>query len=190
MTQRRRSRKMQGASRVADAGTATRRSIVRFILVALSVLSLFFYALTQVPFVEQHVVTPYMLVVAQSVSALLRATGASSVVSGLNVSVDGFHVVIVAACAGLEVMAIFVAAVLAFPAGARQKLRGIGVGLVVVYVINIARIAALCLVGSRFPSIFDQAHYYYGQALLLLATTGVWVLWISRLPYHGLTSRH
>ena len=79
---------------------------------------------------------------------------------------------------------------LAFPAPVRRKVSGVLLGLVAVHLINVARLVVLFLIGIHFRSGFDQAHYYYAQGFLLLATVGVWTLWVTHLPRHELAHNH
>jgi exosortase H (IPTLxxWG-CTERM-specific) len=166
------------------------RATVRFVTLALALLVIFFFGLTQIRFLDRHVVAPYTVLLAKSMSVALRTMGSSVAYAGTEVAAKGFSATIVPACAGLEIMAMFVAVVLAFPASVRHKALGVGLGLVAVHTINVARLVVLFLIGIHFRYGFDQAHYYYAQGFLLLATVGVWALWVSRLPRYEVTHDH
>jgi exosortase H (IPTLxxWG-CTERM-specific) len=162
----------------------------RFLIVAIVLLAIFFCALTQIPFFDRHIIAPYTSLLARSMSVVLRVLGSSPVSYGTQISAGGFSATIVPSCAGLEIMAMLAAVILAFPASFRHKWTGILWGLAAVHFINIARLVVLFLIGVHFRSGFDQAHYYYAQGFLLLATVGIWALWVSRLPGHDFRHRH
>jgi exosortase H (IPTLxxWG-CTERM-specific) len=169
---------------------STRMVVARFVAGMLALLVAFFFLLTQVPFVVDHLVNPFTSLVAKSTAAALTAIGIRFVAHGNSFFLGGFRTDIVRPCSGLEMMAILAAAVLAFPATARRKIVGIAAGLSGIYVVNVTRLVALILIGYRHGSILDQAHYVYGQALLLMATAGIWLLWVSPLSVHGRTRHH
>jgi exosortase H (IPTLxxWG-CTERM-specific) len=160
------------------------RAVSRFLITALALLAILFVTLTRISFFDRHVVAPYTSVLARSTSAVLRVVGISPVAAGTSVSARGFSATIVPACAGIEIMAMLAAVILAFPAPLRYRLAGVIWGLAAVHLINVGRLVALFLIGIHFRSGFDQAHYYYAQGFLLLSTMGVWALWVSRLPRH------
>lgn len=162
----------------------------RFVITAVVLLAVFFCALTRIPFFDRHVIAPYTLLLARSMGAVLHIAGTSPITSGTNVSTHGFSATIVPACAGVEIMAMLAAVILAFPAPVRHKLTGVLWGLGAVHVVNVARLVVLFLIGMKFRSGFDEAHYYYAQGFLLLATVGIWALWVTRLPQNDVTSSH
>jgi exosortase H (IPTLxxWG-CTERM-specific) len=184
---RRRPGPRRDAGGTEPAGAATWRS-VRFALTVLGLLVLFFLV-TRLPAVDRHVVTPYTGFVAWSSALLLRAAGAGVSSHGNVVASPAFSVAILPVCNGLEVTAIYAAAVLAFPAALSGKAIGLAGGLVIIYLINIVRIAALFLIGAHYHVAFEQAHYYYAQAFVIVATTGVWLAWVSLFSPYGLKNR-
>jgi len=180
-------RTRQSQQHTRETGSA--RAMRRFLVMALVLLAVFFCAFTRVPFFDRHVVAPYTLYLARSMTLVLRVVGTSPVEHGASVSTASFSATIVPACAGIEIMAVLVAVILAFPAPFRYKWTGVAWGLAAVHVVNVGRLTVLFLIGIHFRSTFDQAHFYYAQGLLLLATVGVWALWVSSLPHHGLETR-
>jgi exosortase H (IPTLxxWG-CTERM-specific) len=105
---------------------------------------------------------------------------------------SGFAVSIEAGCNGVEAGIILVAAMLAFPSSWREKLLGIGVGLLTVQALNIVRIVSLFYIGQWDRTIFEWAHLYVWQALIMLDVLLVflfWLRWLSlraqRMPASG-----
>jgi exosortase H (IPTLxxWG-CTERM-specific) len=97
----------------------------------------------------------------------------------------GFAVKIIEECTGVYEVLIFIAAVLAFPTSLVKKAIGFGMGIPLLYVFNVVRIAVLILVGKYLPDYFDFMHLYFWQATLILMITSVWLLWITKVVKSG-----
>lgn len=92
-----------------------------------------------------------------------------------------FHVV--PTCGATEIMAIFLAAVLAFPATWRQRLAGLTVGIPALYGINIIRLACLATIGTLDSGgdWFNFFHEYVWQALYVIVVVLLWLAWVEFL---------
>ena len=99
-----------------------------------------------------------------------------------------FNVLIIEECTGVFEALIFVAAVLAYPTGWVDKLIGIGLGVPILYAINVARILVLLWVGRFHHDLFEFMHIYFWQATLILMITSVWLLWIFKVVRHDESS--
>lgn len=97
------------------------------------------------------------------------------------VAYKGFAVHIIEECTGVYEVLIFSAAVLAFPTVWSKKLVGFGLGIPILYLFNVLRIAVLIVVGKHAPQYFDFMHLYFWQATLILMITSVWLLWITQV---------
>ncbi len=97
------------------------------------------------------------------------------------VAFKGFAVHIIEECTGIYEILIFTAAVMAFPTSWLNKGVGLGLGVPLLYLFNVLRIAVLMLVGKYFPEYFDFMHLYFWQATLILMITSVWLLWITQV---------
>ncbi len=112
-------------------------------------------------------------------SLALRALGTVSL-SGTSLVYDGFGVQIVDACDGILPSIIYLSAVLAFPSRWRDKGWGVLIGLPAIFLINLARLVTLMLVGAAWPDLFEQVHIYVWQALVVALAMAVWVFWAER----------
>jgi exosortase H (IPTLxxWG-CTERM-specific) len=92
-------------------------------------------------------------------------------------SFKGFDVIIVEECTGIYEAFIYGAAVLAFPTSWKKKGIGLGVGVPVLYIVNIARIAVLLIVGHYQPHLFEFMHLYFWQVTLVAMILSVWLVW-------------
>lgn len=83
---------------------------------------------------------------------------------------------VVPSCSGLDAMSLCVAAILAFPRTWRQRIAGAGVGLVLLLLVNLARIGSLAAAADS--GWFDVLHVVVWPAALVV-TTAAWVYaWI------------
>jgi len=92
-----------------------------------------------------------------------------------------FTFIVVPECGAIEVMAIFFAAVAAFPTAWRKRLLGLGLGLPVLYGVNVFRLACLAMLGAWTGSgkWFDFAHEYVWQAVYVVFVVGLWLSWVE-----------
>ena len=87
-----------------------------------------------------------------------------------------------AGCNGVEATIVLVAAMLAFPAPWKRKLLGLAVGVVAVQGLNIIRVISLFYLGQWNFDVFEWAHLYVWQALIMLDVLVVWLVWVRTLP--------
>src|SRR5690606_7599937 len=90
----------------------------------------------------------------------------------------GFGIEVVAGCNGVEATIILLAAILAFRAPLRYKMWGIFFGFLAIHLLNLIRIISLFYVGQWSLQIYEWAHLYIWQALILLDAIVVWLVWI------------
>ena len=84
-----------------------------------------------------------------------------------------------ASCSGGDAMALCLGAVLAFPATWSARLRGAGVGLLVIAAFNIVRIGNLSLVATH-PTLLDLLHIYIWPAILIVVAVAYVYAWMRR----------
>lgn len=137
-----------------------------------------FSALLQIGAIDRALVTPLTEVIAHVSSAALNAMGAPNDVRGtVIVGDEGFAVNILDGCNGVYVTAIVIAAVLAFPSTAREKLIGLLMGILGVHAINLVRILTLYWIGLHWPHWFERFHYYVWQTGVIIISMAIWILW-------------
>ena len=79
-------------------------------------------------------------------------------------------------------MIVLAAAILAYPAPWRYRLAGLAVGAAAIQVLNLVRIVSLFYLGQWNMRVFEWAHLYAWQALIMLDALVVWLLWLRTLP--------
>jgi exosortase H (IPTLxxWG-CTERM-specific) len=155
----------------------------RFLVVFVALLALAF-ACELTPFAQAHFVRPWTDAVASASAALMRAFDATITTNGnvIASSTSPFAVSIEAGCNGVEATLVLVAAIVAFPAPWPHRVRGIVAGVVAVQVLNVLRVVSLFYLGRYDRDIFEWAHLYVWQALIMLDVLIVWVLWVRLVP--------
>lgn len=148
----------------------------------------FFWMLTYTPFVR-HVDIAFGLarVSAWLSSGLLSAIG---FVVGFPVTREGtilgsgaFEVDVSPACSGAVPSMIYLSAVLAYPASARAKVIGTGLGLLIINGLNLVRVVVLFLIGLYYVQLFHEIHVYIAQALVVAVAVATWLFWAGRFAH-------
>jgi len=153
-----------------------KRPVLGFV-VLFAVLMGLFYAVTFVPYVDRKVVPAYMRLNAQVSGAVVNLFGGDASVDGTSISWGSFAVDIAHGCDAVEPSALFIAAVLAFPASLPSKLPGLLAGTLVLAVINIVRIVSLLYAGIHFPRAFEAMHVDVWQPIFIVLSLTLWVAW-------------
>jgi exosortase H (IPTLxxWG-CTERM-specific) len=97
----------------------------------------------------------------------------------------GFEITVEDTCNASNVVILLCSAVLAFPAGWRQKLKGIAAGSLVLHAVNLLRIISLFYLGQIDTSWFEFAHVYVWEGVMMILTMVVFWVWVhdsTRLP--------
>ena len=92
-----------------------------------------------------------------------------------------FPFILIPECGAIEIMAIFLAAVLAFPTLWWKRAIGLVAGLPVMYSVNVLRLTVLAVIGAMDKSRvwFNFAHEYVWQAVYIIFVVAVWLLWVE-----------
>lgn len=153
--------------------------MLRFFLTFI-VLQLTLFGINMLGVVQQHVVLPWTALLARGCAALVTLFDASAAAAGkvLWNTVSGFGVSIEPGCNGIEACIVLFAAVIAFPSTWRHKLVGLVAGFVAVQGLNVVRVISLFYLGQWNTQVFNFAHEYLWQALIMLDVLIVWLLWV------------
>lgn len=100
-----------------------------------------------------------------------------------------FVFVVVPECGAIEVMAIYLAAIVAFPTRWWKRLLGILLGLPIMYFVNVFRLTCLGVVGALDTTtdrwVFNFAHEYVWQTVYIIFVVAVWLLWTEYVVRRG-----
>jgi exosortase H (IPTLxxWG-CTERM-specific) len=157
--------------------------MARFALVFVAALAVLFAAELTAP-VQRAAVLPWTAAIASASAGLVTIFDPQVVATGkvLRSTATGFGVSIEAGCNGVEATLVLVAAMLAFAAPWPHRLRGIVVGIVAVQALNVLRVISLFYLGRWNRDVFEWAHLYVWQALIMLDVLIVWLVWVRTLP--------
>ena len=157
--------------------------MIRFFVLFLVLLAVLF-GLELTPPAQHWFVEPWTYALAQISTAIVTFFDPNVVAIGkvMRSTRNGFAVSIEAGCNGVEATIVLIAAMLAFPAPWKNKLVGLAAGIVAVQGLNILRVISLFYLGQWDYKVFEWAHLYVWQALIMLDVLVVWLIWVRTLP--------
>ncbi len=163
--------------------------MLRFLFVFLLVQGIFFGVEMLQP-VQSAIILPWTSLLAEVSGWLMSSFDPDVVTFGKVVSStsNGFAVSIEPGCNGVEAMIVLLAAIIAFPAPWRYKLYGLLFGFCAIQGLNLLRVISLFYLGQWSRELFDWAHLYIWQALIMLDALVVFLVWIRYLPHEGAAS--
>lgn len=181
------SRRAPRPSRVRRAQPAEQRRspALRFALTfaALAVVLFAAYAFPYRDFgISEGWLQAYLHAYARVAGGILHIFDPRVVVDG-NVVTGRTALSIVKTCDAMDANLLFLAAVLAFPAGQgaaahrwRRKLLAALAGIIAISALNVIRICSLYVIGAHFPSAFELFHVELWPLLLIVAAAGLFAV--------------
>lgn len=134
--------------------------------------------------VQQAVILPWTSFLAQISGWLMTIFDSNVETYGkvIRSSVNHFAVSIEPGCNGVEAMVVLLAAIIAFPAPIIYKIKGLIIGFIAIQGVNLIRVISLFYLGQWSQELFDWAHLYIWQALIMLDALLVFLIWIRYMP--------
>lgn len=131
-------------------------------------------------YAQELVIVPFTTGIAHVSASFLRLFDSHIASHGVIIwnTVSGFAVKIEEGCNGVEAGLILIAAIISFPSSWLQKLVGIGVGILLVQILNLVRVISLFYLGQWNKDAFEWAHLYLWQALIILDVLVVFLYWM------------
>jgi exosortase H (IPTLxxWG-CTERM-specific) len=157
--------------------------MLRFFLLFVVLLAVLF-GLELTPWIQDWFVIPWTNALAAISTWIVTLFDGNVVAAGkvMRSNTNGFAVSIEAGCNGVEATLVLLAAMLAFPAPWRHKAVGLVIGIVAVQLLNVLRVISLFYLGQWNYDVFEWAHLYVWQALIMLDVLVVWLIWVRRVP--------
>ncbi len=139
---------------------------------------LLLFGLSLAPFVKPAVLGFSQMLVKAS-GAVIGVCGGQAMVEGavLRDRSTGFAIEMKNGCNAIDVTFLLWSAVLAFPASWKQRAKGLLWGTLAIHSVNFVRFVSLFYLGRYNLSLFEFAHAYLWQSLILLDTLVVFWLW-------------
>lgn len=159
---------------------AQKRFLLRFVVFLLG-----FYALVAIRPVNDAVVVPFTALLVKVSAGILGVIGERVVTDGTVIRSALFAVDVKNGCNGIEATLLLVAAMCAFPAGAKARAAGLAVGLLAIQAVNLVRIVSLFWLGAHRRDVFDLFHAAIWQTILILLAVGIFLAWGRRLRVGG-----
>jgi exosortase H (IPTLxxWG-CTERM-specific) len=131
--------------------------------------------------VNDGVIVPFTEGVTAAAGAVLRAAGEPNRVAGTVIASPAFAIDVKNGCNAVETMMLFAAAVIAFPAPFKRKLLALALGLPLIQLLNVLRLAMLFWLGVHHRQLFDVFHVAVWQAVMILAGVAIFASWSSRI---------
>lgn len=153
--------------------------MTRFVVLFVVLLVLLFTLELTHP-VQNALVLPWTGVLAAVSAWIVSAFDPAVIAYGkvLQHGATGVGVSIEPGCNGIEACIILTAAVLAYNAPWITKLAGIVAGFFAIQAVNVLRIITLFYLAGWNHEVFEFAHLYLWQALIMLDVLIVWLVWI------------
>ena len=160
----------------------------RFLLVFLGIVAAY-YLLTMSSWVDRNIVYPVLELSAHASASLIRLTGQAVTTQGVVIQGKGFAVAVRRGCDPLDPMALFAAAVAAYPGPWKRKAVGLAAGSITLFALNLLRIASLYWLGRGHSPLFEAVHQEIWPALFILIAVSLWGLWLMWISL-GTQTRH
>ncbi len=148
------------------------------------VVQLFLFSMEQLNVVRQLFIIPFTQIIAQISVWFVHLFDQNVISSGtiLQHIGSGFSVSIESGCNGIEALIVLISAMMVFPTTWKFKIKGILIGFFAVEILNIARIITLFYLGQWNQEVFDWAHLYIWEALIMLDILIIFIWWMRTLP--------
>jgi len=150
--------------------------LIRFVVI----LAVLYLPLTLAQ-VDAAVVEPFSRGIAVASAALLNLLGQHVIVNGVVLTAGNHAVSIQNGCNGIEAVVFLIAAILAFPATWRQRLLGLVASVVVIQLLNLARVITLFLINRYHPQWFELFHLAVWQTVIGGAAIALFYVWTTRV---------
>ncbi len=171
---------------VSFAHESARAPLVGFVARALAIFALWFvvYDLWLLP--DGRIDEVLSQGVARISGGALALLGGEVAVSGRLVRLDGAPGIVVEnGCNGLTTLGLFVGFVLAYPGSWRRRAAFIPMGLAVIAVVTIVRVAGLAWIQVHAPGLFGAAHGVGANTVFYLTVFALWIVWARTSDAHA-----
>ena len=119
--------------------------------------------------------------IAQSATWMAQRIGSSAQVNENIIVVSGVTLDINHECTGVFVLFVLASFLVAYPARILGKAIGIALGVTLLSLINVVRIATLVRIVESYPALFAYFHEYVWQGAFLMLVTLYAMQWVERV---------
>ena len=164
------------------------KTVLRFIVVFLGVYLLLtaLYA-SYLNFEFKHYYPDYITyVVAEQSNFIVNLLGYKTVITpskslpAIDILISGGQLIhVVEGCNAISVMLLFMAFVMAFYQGLKKTLSYLLIGVIVLYLLNVFRIATLAILIFHYPEYSSFLHGTAFPAIIYGSLLGLWLIWVN-----------
>lgn len=140
---------------------------------------------------DSFVVAPVIQGLASASGALMGVFGGAAEVVGdvIQSGSNDFAIRIDNGCSGIEAVILVSAAVLAYPASGRSRVVGLLACTAAILGVNVLRIISLFYLGQYSMTLFDWAHLYAWDLLIMVDGLIAFLLWVRYSALASVTSQ-
>lgn len=126
-----------------------------------------------------HLIEAISVAQAHMAGALLNLVGERTSVTGPLITSGAAAITVSPVCSAAECILFYTCALLAFPESAARKAAGIAMGILLLLLVNLCRIASLGYVKIHFPARFDMVHENLWGIGMLFAVIALFLGWLT-----------
>jgi exosortase/archaeosortase family protein len=149
---------------------------IQFGVIFLIVVSVYYMA---VMFLSDTFFSWYIDSTAKLANIILNLIGSGTSAIGEQIFSAKYSISLSFGCEGTEPIILLVAAIIAFPIKFKYKVSGLTIGILVLYILNLIRIAALYLIGESFPDSVELFHVEIFPVIFIFLAIIIWGIWIK-----------
>jgi exosortase H (IPTLxxWG-CTERM-specific) len=123
---------------------------------------------------------PFLAFNASVTTAIVNLMGARAATDGAMILAGESSFRVIAECTSLIPTGVLVSMIVAWPSTLKQKMTGLGLGITLLFLVNVVRIVSLFYVAKVAPGHLDFAHFYVWGALTVLLIVAIWYHWARR----------
>jgi exosortase/archaeosortase family protein len=149
-------------------------------IISILVFGIFSFWLTSQEFFDV-LAQPLLNLYANISNWILLILGQGTRASSESIFSSDFSIQIKKGCDAIAPMILYTLSILFFPVKWKHKPKGILIGILLLFALNILRIVTLFLTGKYIPSIFDMMHTDIWQILFIVFTLYLWLIWLRKV---------
>lgn len=130
---------------------------------------------------ESYVPIFNMATTSATLVELLKIFGLQASLNSNGVTISSFSLDIVRQCTGLFEVITLIAAVFAYPASLKNKMKGLAIGIPLIYIFNLLRLISLAYLGIYSFSLLEIVHDYILQITFFSFVVSIWFFWINNV---------
>ncbi|MEO6190013.1 MAG: archaeosortase/exosortase family protein, partial [Saprospiraceae bacterium] len=139
-----------------------------------------FFLFSNTDFYRKNIENSVSALYASSGVAILNLLGFNANSKDYRISSKEFTMDIARGCDALAPMVLLIVAISVFPFGSiSSKLKGIGIGVGFLFILNLIRLISLFFIGIYAKKYFEFFHVEFWQALFIIISLIFFIFWIK-----------